>query len=334
MADIGAAELTRFVALGDSTTEGLGDPLPGGGWRGWAPLLADALGPPSAVALTNLAVSGATAAQVRRTQLGPALALRPVLASVLVGVNDTLRGGFVPDRIRADIDHTVAALTEAGATVLTARMPDPGRMFGLPPVLSRPLSRRTHALNEVVDDIAARHRTLHLDLAEHPSTYDRLMWSVDRLHPSERGHRLVARGFADLLGAAGWHLHAVPGADPAGGAEPSAWGHAWWLATRGTAWFAERCTDLVPYLAAMAFREAIAGAHQPTSTMHAATHQPGSAGRASTRQLGSAARANLRPTRASLHPARDGHTRRPARPTTARREPLSDSTTLQIHDPT
>jgi lysophospholipase L1-like esterase len=260
MADTGTAQLTtRFVAMGDSTTEGLGDPLPGGGWRGWAALLAGSLGPPGTVALSNLAVSGATARLLRDEQLEPAVALRPTIASVLVGVNDTLRGNFDPDRIGADLDYTVGTLTSAGATVLTARMPDPGRMFGLPGVLSRPLSRRTHALNAVADLVAARHGTLHLDLAEHPATYDKVMWSIDRLHPSERGHRLVARGFAELLQRAGWPLHATPGLEPAGGAEPSRWGHAWWLATRGTAWVAERCTDLVPHLVGLALREAWSG---------------------------------------------------------------------------
>ncbi len=262
MADTGTAELIRFAALGDSTTEGLGDPLPGGGWRGWAALLAGALGPPGRVRLANLAVSGATARLLRDEQLGPALALRPAVASVLVGVNDTLRGTFDPVRIGNDLDQTVGALKDAGAIVLTARMPDPGRMFGLPGILSRPLSRRTHALNEAVDDVAARHRTLHLDLAAHPATYDKAMWSIDRLHPSERGHRLVARGYAGLLAGAGWPLHQYPSAEPDGGAEPDGWSRAWWLATRGTGWVAERCTDLVPYLVGMALREAWSGARE------------------------------------------------------------------------
>ncbi|WP_399211906.1 GDSL-type esterase/lipase family protein [Streptomyces sp. SLBN-31] len=47
----------RFVALGDSLTEGVGDPA-GNGWRGWAALLAGALAEAD-VELTNLAVSGA-----------------------------------------------------------------------------------------------------------------------------------------------------------------------------------------------------------------------------------------------------------------------------------
>lgn len=49
----------RFVALGDSLTEGVGDPV-GEGWRGWAALLVDGLsdGPDMSVEFTNLAVSG------------------------------------------------------------------------------------------------------------------------------------------------------------------------------------------------------------------------------------------------------------------------------------
>ena len=37
----------RFVALGDSITAGYGDRMPGGGWRGWAALLAAGLAPPA-----------------------------------------------------------------------------------------------------------------------------------------------------------------------------------------------------------------------------------------------------------------------------------------------
>lgn len=245
-----------FVALGDSTTAGLGDPLPGGGWRGWAVHLAEVLG---AVRLSNLAVSGATVAAVRENQLPAALALRPAIASVLVGVNDTLRSGFEPAVIADHLDHTVGRLTDNGATVLTARMPDPGRMFGLPGVLRRPLSRRVGLLNDATDRIAARYGTVHLDIAAHPSTYDRLMWSVDRLHPSERGHRTVARNFAELLANSGWTLSDMPSVEPGGGADTTAWDHFWWLATEGTRWVARRCTDMAPYLVSLAAREVLDG---------------------------------------------------------------------------
>ncbi len=87
--------MTRFAALGDSITVGMGDPAPGGGWRGWATLLAGTLPQPE---VHNLATLGALAADVERVQLPAAAAVRPDLASVVVGVNDTLRGDFDPER--------------------------------------------------------------------------------------------------------------------------------------------------------------------------------------------------------------------------------------------
>ena len=81
--------LLRVAALGDSLTEGLGDPGADGAWRGWAPLLAGSLAPVAeAVDLRNLAVSGARTADVLHRQLPLARQHRPQLASVLVGVNE------------------------------------------------------------------------------------------------------------------------------------------------------------------------------------------------------------------------------------------------------
>ena len=62
--------MTRFAALGDSITVGMGDPAPGGGWRGWATLLAGTLPHPE---LHNLATLGALAADVERAQLPAAI---------------------------------------------------------------------------------------------------------------------------------------------------------------------------------------------------------------------------------------------------------------------
>lgn len=146
--------MTTFVALGDSTTAGFGDPRPDGvGWRGWAALLAEGLGP--GVAFHNLAVSGACARDVAEAQLPAALALRPGLAAVLVGVNDTLRGDFDVARTGLALDETVGSLRGAGAAVLTGCLPDPGRMFRLPAALARPLGRRIRALNAVAHRLDA-----------------------------------------------------------------------------------------------------------------------------------------------------------------------------------
>jgi lysophospholipase L1-like esterase len=244
--------MTTFVALGDSITVGMGDPAPeGGGWRGWAPLLAAGLHQP---VIHNLATLGALAVDVERTQLPAAAALKPDVASVVVGINDTLRGNFDPQRTGAAVARTVAGLRAAGAQVLTMRLPDPGQMFGLPKSLAKPLSRRMRAVNEAVDDIALRYGTLHLDAARDPAIYERRFWSVDRLHPNERGHRFMACQFHDLLAAAGYPVG--PGPDPEPSTPPpSRMAEILWMATKGTTWLARRSRDLVPALVAMAVHE-------------------------------------------------------------------------------
>jgi lysophospholipase L1-like esterase len=243
--------VTTFVALGDSITLGIGDRGPSRAWRGWAALLAEGLDEPR---LHNLAASGAQSRDVERDQLPRALELRPDIASVIVGINDTLRSSFDPRRIARSAEHTVGALRSAGAEVLTIRLPDPGLMLGLPSALSRPLARRISAVNAVMDDVSGKFGTLVFDAAGDPETYDRRMWSVDRMHPSERGHRLIAGRFYDRLAAAGLPLGPRPEAEPSS-PPPTRCAQAAWMATKGTGWVIRRSTDLVPYLLFMGLRE-------------------------------------------------------------------------------
>jgi lysophospholipase L1-like esterase len=244
----------RFVALGDSTTVGLGDPMPDGTLRGWAALLAEGLTVPEAIEFHNIAEPGALTFSVDERQLPNALRLRPTVAAVVVGTNDTLRSNFDIDRTARALDHVIGELRATGSVVLTARLPDPGRMLGLPTVLSRPLARRIAAVNAVCDVISVRHETVHFDAAEHPDTYDRRMWSVDRLHPNERGHRFLAGAFADLLTARGFSIHRRPEPDPTQ-PPPSRSATARWMLTKGTKWLYDRSGDLVPSLAAMSVKE-------------------------------------------------------------------------------
>src|SRR6266704_2408188 len=198
--------MTRFAALGDSITVGMGDPAPG---RGWAALLASTLPQPE---LHNLATLGALATDVERVQLPAA----------------------------------------------TARLPDPGQMFGLPGALARPLARRMRAVNAAVDEVAWRYGTVHLDAARDPATYERRYWSVDRLHPNERGHRLVACRFHALLAAADFPVGPGPDPEPSS-SPPTRLAEVGWMATKGTAWLIRRSRDLVPALVGLAVREWLGG---------------------------------------------------------------------------
>ena len=144
----------RFVALGDSLTEGVGDPVDGG-WRGWAALLAEGFGD-TPVEFVNLAVSGAQTRDVLERQTPAGLDLEPDVVSVVIGVNDTLRRTFDIHAVAARLDEVYAAFTERGALLLTACLPDPGAMLGLPGVLAKPLGRRQRAVNTVVHALSER----------------------------------------------------------------------------------------------------------------------------------------------------------------------------------
>ncbi|MFF1699882.1 SGNH/GDSL hydrolase family protein [Streptomyces sp. NPDC058257] len=243
-----------FVAMGDSLTAGIGDPTEEG-WRGWAALLAAGLAAREGEArFHNLAVSGAQTGDVLNRQLPEALKLRPDLVSVIVGVNDTLRCTFDIQAVAARLDTAYGAATRQGAQLLTACLPDPGAMLGLPGALARPLARRQRAVNAVVHALSERYDAVHLHLAEDEWVADRALWSADRLHPGERGHRLVAARFHGLLAARGIAAGSPPSCEPQL-PSPSRSASLLWLATAGTGWMARRCTDLLPQLLTLAADE-------------------------------------------------------------------------------
>lgn len=124
-------------------------------------------------------------------------------------------------------------------------------MLGLPSALARPLARRQGAVNTVVHALSDRYGAVHLHADQGEWLTDRTMWSADRLHPSERGHRQFALRFHTLLAEAGLATGPAPGPEPECPA-PTTWASLWWLATAGTAWVAHRCTDLLPQLLALA----------------------------------------------------------------------------------
>ncbi|MFI5975780.1 SGNH/GDSL hydrolase family protein [Streptomyces sp. NPDC051452] len=206
------------------------------------------------VEFTNLAVSGAQTRDVWERQTPAALALHPDLASVVVGVNDTLRHTFDIHAVAAELDRVYAALTGQGATLLTACLPDPGAMLGLPGALARPLARRQHAVNAVVHALSDRYGAVHLHAADGDWVDDRTLWSVDRLHPGERGHRQFAVRFHALLAEAGHATGQPPSPEPEFPA-PTRTAGLWWLATAGTGWVARRCGDLLPQLLRLAADE-------------------------------------------------------------------------------
>ncbi|MGA5373717.1 SGNH/GDSL hydrolase family protein [Streptomyces griseoincarnatus] len=190
------ATYLRYVALGDSQTEGVGDGDDATGLRGFADRLAEHLARHEpALQYANLAVRGRLAAQIHTEQLAPALALRPDVATVVAGVNDLLRPGFDADEVCTHLDAMFGALTEQGALVATITVPDLSRVC---PV-ARPLISRVTALNEGIRRTARRHGVVVAETALHPVAGDPRLWSPDRLHAGPLGHERIAAALAHAL---------------------------------------------------------------------------------------------------------------------------------------
>ena len=194
---------SRYVALGDSSTEGLDDPDGAGGYRGWADRLAEQLAAANpGLHYANLAVRGRLVRQVKEEQLAPAVALSPDVATVFAGVNDVLRPRFDLAAVVADLQEMYAALRDVGATVLSITVPDPSRVM---PVARR-LAPRIAAYNAAVRQAAERTGVMLVDVGASEVAGDPRLWSADRLHANSLGHERIAAALACALG--------LPGADP------------------------------------------------------------------------------------------------------------------------
>ncbi len=186
----------RYVAIGDSTTEGLDDPDGSGGYRGWANRLAEIIAARQGRLLyANLAIRGRRTRAILDEQLERALSMRPDLSTVVSGTNDVLRPRFDPDALGRDIGQMLGALVGQGATVVTFTLPDLSRVNPA----ARFLSARIRVMNDVLRQVAAAKGALLVDMAQHAVASDPRLWSRDRLHANALGHQRIAAALAHAI---------------------------------------------------------------------------------------------------------------------------------------
>jgi lysophospholipase L1-like esterase len=192
----------RFAVLGDSIAEGIGEPVEGYRDESWAERITAALSRqrPGDFTHLNLGVRGLRTAQVRATQLEPALAFGPDLALVVTGGNDLLRPTFDGDGVEADLDAIVSALRARETEVVTATMFDITLAPTIPEQYKAPLRERLEALADRIRAVARAHQTLHVDCARHPASADPGIYASDLQHANRRGHAIAAAAAIRRLG--------------------------------------------------------------------------------------------------------------------------------------
>lgn len=188
-----------YAALGDSFTAGR-DSVDA---ERWADLLAAAMRRVNPeLRYENLAVDGATSADVLREQVEPALALEPDFVTVICGANDVLLTTRPDVAGYAErIDRIFARLREGApeAMLVTATAPEGWHFMELRPRTEARLIAATTELNDVTRAVAERYEVLCLPVAGHPALRDPATFSADGLHPSTAGHQTVARESAIVL---------------------------------------------------------------------------------------------------------------------------------------
>ncbi len=193
-----AGGFRRFVAIGDSFTEGLDDPYPdGSGWRGWADRVAATLAASApGFRYANLAVRGRKLAQIVDEQVPAALALAPDLVSVAGGTNDILRPRVEVPALAARLHEATCRLSGSGATVVLFTSGDPSARVPA----ARRLLPRIRALNSAVRAVAAEFDAVLVDLWEASEVFSHpALFARDRLHLSPEGHRRVAAAVLEAL---------------------------------------------------------------------------------------------------------------------------------------
>jgi len=190
----------RYVALGDSFTEGVGDPAPDrpNGLRGWADRVAEVLAVQEGAedfGYANLAIRGRKLKPIVDEQVEPALALEPDLITLHAGANDVLRPRVDLDDLAASYDGAVERLAASGAQVVLFTIFDPGNSG-----IYAALRGRMAIFNEWVREISDRHGTTLVDMWRMRDGNHAEVFDTDRMHLNSFGHQHIAFAVLDALG--------------------------------------------------------------------------------------------------------------------------------------
>lgn len=226
----------RYIAIGDSFTEGLDDRVPTG-YRGWADRLAARLGERQPDALyANLAVRGRKLPDIVQRQLPLALAQRPDLVSMAGGINDALRPSWDVSQTANLLERAVISTRETGADVILFAFGPLGyrsKILGL-------ADRRIAEFHELTVAIAEAHECYLVDFAPERLFDDDRFWAQDRLHLNSLGHERVAMIVTEVLGLGKTEWDAPLPAAPARSIAAALTADARWTAQHLAPWVGRR----------------------------------------------------------------------------------------------
>jgi lysophospholipase L1-like esterase len=197
----------RFVGLGDSLTQGVGDPRSGragfaGELEGWVEHFATAVrAAGKRIDVENYALAGARIEQVIEQQLPHALnsAVAIDMISCVVGVNDLWDINLDISLFGQRFDALCRQLAEVAPVVITASIHDVFEPYPMRALLREKLAKNISLLNNEIRAAVHEHGLVLIDLANRSEMFSRSVLAVDMLHPNRYGHQLIAREVVEEL---------------------------------------------------------------------------------------------------------------------------------------
>ena len=180
-----------YVALGDSTGAGVGARQGGYVARIFNHLVERRPGSK----LSNLCVSGATTADLVRSQLDRGVALNPDLVTVGIGIND-IGHGLTLEQFSKNYEEIISTLKEkTHAQIVVTNIPDISSAPRIPGPMRSGYQQEIIRFNARLEQVAKRHGVTIFDmyaiskdeLPLHPEYF-----SSDGFHPSDKGYELWA----------------------------------------------------------------------------------------------------------------------------------------------
>jgi len=192
---------TRFIALGDSMTEGMCDEIIDGKYRGWADRVADTLVKESPnFSYVNLAIRGKLLHQVIDDQIPAARAFitgPETLVSFHAGANDVLRPSYQAEVAFAKYEKGVSDLAKTGATIIVFTVVDRVEGNGKTAQLWH---ERFSSFNVNVRNVAKKYGATIIEADDAKWLADLRFLAVDRLHLNSDGHWRLSQGVLEKLG--------------------------------------------------------------------------------------------------------------------------------------
>ncbi|KMP90856.1 lipase [Bacillus wiedmannii] len=180
----------RFVSIGDSFTEGIGDEVEEIALKSWVDHFVQLC--VNDIEYANFAKRGLVTKEIRTQQLEKALTFNPDLVSIIAGANDVLKGHWDHQEYKNNMEFMIDTLSKTDADIIIASLPDFTVRLPFSSEKKQVLKEQLLEANEIILSLSREYKLHHVDFWNHHLVNDNTLWSTDLIHPNSKGYVKVA----------------------------------------------------------------------------------------------------------------------------------------------